>query len=131
MNKIKLSALALITLVSFSACSSKSVELPEQSEEVKQKIITKNIEVDKYKKEMLKNNENYSEKHLKQSLYENYKTNDEKPLYKNPEFAVITIFPYVSDDGIYHEYERVWVKIKDGNFILKQNIKKARELKKK
>lgn len=124
MNKIKLSALALIALVSFSACSSKSVELPKQSEEVKQKIITKNIEVDKYKKEMLKNNENYSEKHLKQSLYENYKTNDEKPLYKNPEFAVITIFPYVSDDGIYHEYERVWVKIKDGNFILKQNTKK-------
>lgn len=130
MNKIKLSALALIALVSFSACSSKSVELPKQSEELKQKIITKNIEVDKYKKEMLKNNENYSEKHLKQSLYENYKTNDEKPLYKNPEFAVITIFPYVSDDGIYHEYERVWVKIKDGNFILKQNIKKARESKK-
>lgn len=131
MNKIKLSALALITLVSFSACSSKSVELPKQSEEVKQKIITKNIEVEKYKKEMLKNNENYSEKHLKQSLYENYKTNDEKPLYKNPEFAVITIFPYVSDDGIYHEYERVWVKIKDGNFILKQNTKKSKRVKEK
>ncbi|ULO03833.1 TraV family lipoprotein [Campylobacter sp. RM12651] len=120
MNNIKICVLSVFAILSFSACSHKQ-EVAIQSDEIKREIIEKNVEVEKYKKEMLKNNEHYSEQHLKQSLYENYKTNNEKPLYKNPQFAVITIFPYVSDDGIYHEYERVWIKVQEGDFVLNQN----------
>lgn len=40
------------------------------------------------------------------------------PLYNNPQFAQMVVFPYVSDSGIYHSDTESWIKIKEGSFAL-------------
>lgn len=40
------------------------------------------------------------------------------PLYRQPLFAQMVVFPYISDDGLYHSYQESWLKIKDGEFVL-------------
>lgn len=122
--------LSMALSLGLSACKDNQVTTPtQQTNQKEQQIIThkaQDNEVKQIQQDLLKNNENYSKANQKQSLEVNFKSNDEKPLYVNPKFAVVTIFPYVSDEGIYHEYERVWIKIKDGEFALEQkSTKKA------
>jgi len=89
---------------------------------------TNNVEnVKEVKKILLKNNPVFAKKHKKEALKEKVRLPLNAPLYIPPRFAEMTIFPYVSDDGIYHDLQIVWVKIKDGEFVLgNQKVKNQR-----
>lgn len=93
------------------------------------KIINEQNSIEKNKVDMLQNSALYSKDNIKDSLKTNLRSPDAPPLYLNPTFAKITIFPYVSNAGHYHSYEEVWVKIKDGKFILNQRDVKKNKVK--
>jgi len=48
-----------------------------------------------------------------------------KPMFLEPLFARIEFMPYETKDGIYHEQQSVWVKIKKGKIVLKVNSSKS------
>ena len=60
---------------------------------------------DKLIKEFLKNSPSFAQQ-------------NNMPLYRQPLFAQMVVFPYISDDGLYHSYQESWLKIKDGEFVL-------------
>jgi Type IV conjugative transfer system lipoprotein (TraV). len=75
------------------------------------------------KAEMLISNPQYAEDHITEAIIEN-KKNDEfssKPLFQEPLFAKVEIMPYETVDGIYHEQQSVWIKVKEGEIIIKSN----------
>ncbi len=79
--------------------------------------------LDVIRSEMMTTNPQYAKKHIKQALVEN-KQSDEihtKPMFLEPLFAKIEIMPYETKDGIYHEQESVWIKVKKGEIVLKTN----------
>ena len=91
------------------------------------RYINKPVDIKDAKKILLKNNALFAKKHKKEALKEKVRLKSNAPLYIPPRFAKMIVFPYVSDDGIYHDTQTVWVKIKDGEFVLNQSAKeKAR-----
>ncbi|MGD9718131.1 MAG: hypothetical protein AB7U24_02730 [Sulfurimonadaceae bacterium] len=75
------------------------------------------------KAEMLVSNPQYAEDHITEAIIEN-KKNDEfssKPLFQEPLFAKVEIMPYETADGIYHEQQSVWIKVKEGEIVIKSN----------
>jgi len=82
------------------------------------------VDVKEAKKILLKNNALFAKKYKKEALKEKIRLKNNAPLYIPPRFAEMTIFPYVSDDGIYHDTQVVWVKVKDGEFVLNQKANK-------
>jgi hypothetical protein len=81
------------------------------------------IDVKQVKKNLLKNNALFAKKHKKEAIKENMKLPNNSPLYIAPKFAKMTILPYTSDDGIYHDIQTVWIKVKEGEFALNQRQK--------
>jgi hypothetical protein len=75
------------------------------------------------KKNLLKNNALYAKKYKKEAIRENMRLPNNAPLYIAPKFAKMTILPYTSDDGIYHDTQTVWIKVKKGEFALNQRQK--------
>lgn len=57
------------------------------------------------------------------ALIENKKSDvfSSKPLFLEPLFAKIEIMPYETKSGIYHEQQSVWVKVKEGEIVMKSN----------
>jgi hypothetical protein len=84
-------------------------------------------DVKQAKKVLLKTNPLYAKVHKKEALKENMRLENNAPLYIPPRFAEMIVFPYTSDDGIYHDTQIVWVKIKDGQFVLNQKGQNEKE----
>jgi len=134
MKKVKHLTLILIAL-SFSACSFKSqpktiFDTPSiNNSDYKEKmnyLKQRYLETDQAKKgheQMLKEDADYMRKNIGHSLIEN-KTSDfafQKPVFKEPIFAKVEIMPYETKDGIWHEQQSVWIKVKSGEIALKSN----------
>ncbi len=69
--------------------------------------------------ELLTNSPSFAEKNVQGAVKENMvKLPNTMPLFRQPLFAQLVVFPYVSDDGVYHGYSESWVKVKEGNFVL-------------
>lgn len=69
--------------------------------------------------ELLTNQPTFATKNRQIAVKENMRQlPNNMPLYNNPQFAQMVVFPYVSDSGIYHSDTESWIKIKDGNFAL-------------
>lgn len=74
-------------------------------------------------KELLKSSPVYAQKNQHKAVEENMvKIKNDMPLYRQPLFAQMVVFPYISDAGIYHGYQESWIKIKDGEFVLADSI---------
>jgi len=103
---------------------------------VKPKIANNNMNkikafVKKHKKdvakELLKTSPVYAQKHQHKAVKENMvKIKNDMPLYRQPIFAQMVVFPYISDAGIYHGYQESWIKVKKGKFVLAQPATNAR-----
>ncbi len=70
------------------------------------------------KKILLKTNPLFAKKYKKEALKEKVPLAPNAPLYIPPRFAKMIVFPYVSNDGIYHDTQVVWIKVKDGQFVV-------------
>ncbi|AJC92196.1 hypothetical protein (DUF3442 domain) [Campylobacter subantarcticus LMG 24377] len=82
-------------------------------------------------KELLVNSPSYAQKNQQEALKENITPlPNNMPLYRQPLFAQMVVFPYVSSSGVYHDYTEHWFKIKQGDFQL-QNTKQTIVKKKK
>jgi len=107
----------------------KTIESFVKGEKIKNptKIIAKNlnkpVDVKEVKKVLLKTNPIYAEKNKRVAVKENFRLSPNMPLYRPPRFAEMYVMPYVSSDGIYHDTQKVWIKIKDGEFVLNTNQK--------
>lgn len=102
----------------------KSKEKKEIKKEIisnKQKKYSNLNSTKQLEKQLIKSNVLYAEDDIKDSLNQNLRAKDTPPLYKNPYFAKMVVMPYVSKDKNYHQSEEIWIKIKDGEFILDQN----------
>jgi len=86
----------------------------------------KPVDTKEVKEILLKNNALFAKKHKKEALKEKIRLKSNAPLYIPPRFAKMIVFPYVSDDGIYHDTQVVWVKVKDGEFVLNQGNSKEK-----
>jgi len=80
----------------------------------------KPLNIREVNKILLKTNALYAEKYKKEALKENMRLAPNAPLYRPPLFAEMIVYPYVSDDGIYHDTQVVWIKVKNGEFVLNQ-----------
>jgi hypothetical protein len=87
----------------------------------------KPVDVKEAKKILLKTNPLFAGKYKKAAIKEKVPLTPNTPLYRPPLFAEMIVFPYVSDSGIYHDTQKVWIKIKDGEFVLNQNRHKTDE----
>lgn len=78
-------------------------------------------------KELLKSSPVYAQKNQHEAVEENMvKIKNDMPLYRQPLFAQMVVFPYISDAGIYHGYQESWVKVKEGEFVLAEPATNAR-----
>lgn len=79
-------------------------------------------------KELLKTSPVYAQKNQHKAVEENMvKVKNDMPLYRQPLFAQMVVFPYISDAGIYHGYQESWVKIKEGEFVLADPAANAKD----
>ncbi|EQA5652193.1 inverse autotransporter beta domain-containing protein, partial [Campylobacter lari] len=83
-------------------------------------------------KELLVNSPSYAQKNQQEALKENITPlPNNMPLYRQPLFAQMVVFPYVSSNGVYHDYTEHWFEIKQGDFQLqspKQTIVKKKKV---
>jgi hypothetical protein len=132
MKKINLLLLITLPLI-FTACSSKNNEIEQKTvalnpsykdriDYLKNKYSEKN-EIKKSREEMLKEDADYMSKNLGHAIVENknYDYPVSRPIYVEPIFAKIEFMPYETKEGIWHEQQSVWVKVKDGQIALKSN----------
>lgn len=129
MKKINISLLLTISLL-FSACatnnSQNNVTLDSNYKDkisyLKSKYSEKN-EIKLSRNEMLKEDADYMQKNPGHAIVENknYDYPSNKPVFVEPIFAKVEFMPYETKDGIWHEQESVWIKVKDGQIALKSN----------
>jgi len=64
-----------------------------------------------------------SKKYEKEALIITKKPDEitKKPLYLEPIFAKVEVMPYVSKNGLYHSQQTIWVKVKEGDIVIKSN----------
>lgn len=133
MKKIKY-IISAITVILFSGCfgDSPAPSLYTENEESHIEMIsniaetktsdskdrTTNIEA-----EMLKNDALYASEKPKKAIIQN-KASDEiraKPLFLEPLFAKVEIMAYQTENGLYHEQQSIWLKVKEGEIVIKSN----------
>ena len=129
MKKITYSLLVTIPLL-FTACVNKeeqsNVNLDSNYKEklsyLKNKYVGKN-EAKITKNEMLKEDADYMSKNPGHAIVENknYDYPSNKPVFVEPIFAKVELMPYETKEGIWHEQQSVWIKVKDGQIALKSN----------
>ncbi|EGJ6987989.1 hypothetical protein INC97_000863 [Campylobacter upsaliensis] len=125
---LKNTALILSTALLFSACATKqNAKAKEPSVDSELRLLVggfKYSDLDKQDedeliKALLKNSPSFAQNNQQSAIKENMvKLPNKMPLFRQPLFAQMTIFPYVSDEGIYHGYSESWIKIKEGEFVL-------------
>ena len=138
MKKIKFILLAAIPLV-FSACSTKNNEFPSENISTKTNISEDSNYQDKIKylkskysekdqikisrDDMLKNDADYMGANPGHAIVENknYDYPSSKPVFVEPIFAKGEIMPYETKEGIWHEQQSIWIKVKEGQIALKSN----------
>ncbi|ECH3659546.1 TPA: hypothetical protein RXN02_000290 [Campylobacter jejuni] len=125
---LKNTALILSTALLFSACATKqNAKAKEPSVDSELRLLVGDLKYsdldkqdeDELIKALLKNSPSFAQNNQQSAIKENMvKLPNKMPLFRQPLFAQMTIFPYVSDDGIYHGYSESWIKIKEGEFVL-------------
>ncbi|ECL5232166.1 hypothetical protein FTH70_05090 [Campylobacter upsaliensis] len=125
---LKNTALILSTALLFSACATKqNAKTKEPSVDSELRLLVGDLKYsdldkqdeDELIKALLKNSPSFAQNNQQSAIKENMvKLPNKMPLFRQPLFAQMTIFPYVSDDGIYHGYSESWIKIKEGEFVL-------------
>ncbi|EPO1980280.1 hypothetical protein ACT7GF_000718 [Campylobacter upsaliensis] len=128
MRILKNTALILSTALLFSACATKqNAKAKEPSVDSELRLLVGDLKYsdldkqdeDELIKALLKNSPSFAQNNQQSAIKENMvKLPNKMPLFRQPLFAQMTIFPYVSDDGIYHGYSESWIKIKEGEFVL-------------
>ncbi|SUX41047.1 hypothetical protein [Campylobacter upsaliensis] len=128
MRILKNTALILSTALLFSACATKqNAKVKEPSVDSELRLLVGNLKYsdldkqdeDELIKALLKNSPSFAQNNQQSAIKENMvKLPNKMPLFRQPLFAQMTVFPYVSDDGIYHGYSESWIKIKEGEFVL-------------
>lgn len=128
MRILKNTALILSTALLFSACATKqNAKAKEPSVDSELRLLVggfKYSDLDKQDedeliKALLKNSPSFAQNNQQSAIKENMvKLPNKMPLFRQPLFAQMTTFPYVSDEGIYHGYSESWIKIKEGEFVL-------------
>lgn len=75
------------------------------------------------KSKMLQSDPVYASEKPAEALVENKKDDfiTEKPMYLEPMFTKVEIMPYQTSNGLYHEQESAWLKVKDGEIVVKSN----------
>jgi len=91
------------------------------------KELDKPINTKEVKKTLLKTSPYYAKFHQKEALQEHIRVNPVIPLYKEPLFAEMYVMPYVSNNGIYHDTQKIFIKIKDGEWVLNTDNKKYKK----
>ena len=129
MKKFTYSLLIAVPLL-FTACAEKqeqnNVNLDSNYKDklsyLKNKYVEKN-EVKITRDEMLKEDADYMSKNPGHALVENksYDYPSNKPVFVEPIFAKVELMPYETKEGIWHEQESVWIKVKEGQIALKSN----------
>ncbi|EAB5281487.1 hypothetical protein HEE88_001442 [Campylobacter upsaliensis] len=125
---LKNTALILSTALLFSACATKqNAKAKEPSVDSELRLLVGDLKYsdldkqdeDELIKALLKNSPSFAQNNQQSAIKENMvKLPNKMPLFRQPLFAQMTIFPYVSDEGIYHGYSESWIKIKEGEFVL-------------
>lgn len=128
----------------FTGCSFKSInpfnnETVDTSQELKEvsldssfnekikyletKYNDNNNELVKSRSKLLKNNADYMQNNIGHAIVENKDVDfpTAKPVFVEPIFAKVEIMPYETKDGIWHEQQSVWIKVKEGQIALKSN----------
>ena len=133
MKKLHL-LLLVATSLSFSACAQKSDEnsvnldstYKEKLSYLKNKYTDKN-EIKISRNEMLKEDADYMQKNPGHAIVENknYDYPSNKPVFVEPIFAKVEFMPYETKEGIWHEQQSVWIKVKEGQIALKSNPNNA------
>ncbi|MCR2101169.1 hypothetical protein [Campylobacter upsaliensis] len=128
MRILKNTALILSTALLFSACATKqNAKVKEPSVDSELRLLVGNLKYsdldkqdeDELIKGLLKNSPSFAQNNQQSAIKENMvKLPNKMPLFRQPLFAQMTVFPYVSDEGIYHGYSESWIKIKEGEFVL-------------
>ncbi|EPP1145347.1 hypothetical protein ACULYO_000623 [Campylobacter upsaliensis] len=128
MRILKNTALILSTALLFSACATKqNAKAKEPSVDSELRLLVGDLKYsdldkqdeDELIKALLKNSPSFAQNNQQSAIKENMvKLPNKMPLFRQPLFAQMTTFPYVSDDGIYHGYSESWIKIKEGEFVL-------------
>ena len=68
---------------------------------------------------LLKHSPSFAQSNLQKAQEKNIvNLPNNMPLYRQPLFAKMFIFPFISNNGVYHGYSESWLKIKEGEFIL-------------
>ncbi len=107
--------------------NSKQQNTEELMERIKQinngKKIEDSTSFEKTQQDMLRKNSVYRDKKIDEALVENKKSDEinTKPVFLEPLFSKVEIMPYQSSDGVYHEQQAIWIKVKDGEIVLKAN----------
>ncbi|EKB9600150.1 hypothetical protein OOV31_000367 [Campylobacter upsaliensis] len=125
---LKNTALILSTALLFSACATKqNAKVKEPNVDSELRLLVGDLKYsdldkqdeDELIKALLKNSPSFAQNNQQSAIKENMvKLPNKMPLFRQPLFAQMTIFPYVSDEGIYHGYSESWIKIKEGEFVL-------------
>lgn len=128
MRILKNTALILSTALLFSACATKqNAKVKEPNVDSELRLLVGDLKYsdldkqdeDELIKALLKNSPSFAQNNQQSAIKENMvKLPNKMPLFRQPLFAQMTIFPYVSDEGIYHGYSESWIKIKEGEFVL-------------
>lgn len=129
MKKITYSLLIALPLL-FSGCSNKNeqtnVNLDSNYKDKLSYLKNKYVEKDEVKitkDEMLKEDGDYMTKNPGHALVENksYDYPSNRPVFVEPIFAKVELMPYETKEGIWHEQQSVWIKVKEGQIALKSN----------
>ena len=133
MNKLLTLGLILSGLV-FAGCATKEQQIVNNPLDIELKSLIKgeNLTYDDNQdaiiKALLKHSPSFTQTKQKEALKENIvKLPNNMPLYRQPLFAQMVVFPFVSKNGVYHGYSETWIKIKDGEFVLSDTKKSNKE----
>lgn len=126
--RIYIITIFVTAIIFINGCSTpKTPQISKNNEMVKIESFVKNDKED-LSKELLKTSPVYAQKHQHKAVEENmHKIQNNMPLYRQPLFAQMIVFPYISDAQIYHGYQESWVKIKEGKFILSDPASSAKD----
>lgn len=119
MKKICLLSIATLTML-LSGCAINSSQNDTANSDMQriEQFVGKNGQLDT-KQGLLQTSPSYAQKNQQRAVEANIENvKNSMPLYRQPLFAQMVVFPYISDSGIYHGYIESWVKVKEGEFVL-------------
>jgi hypothetical protein len=90
-------------------------------------FLNKPVNIKAVKKVLLKTSPNYAKYHKKEAVKEVIRVKPNMPVYQEPLFAEMYVMPYVSNNGIYHDVQKVYVKVEDGEWVLNTKNKQKNE----